>query len=70
MMDVESYDLQLRYTDIILDFSERMNLSLNEAFHKFYQSELYDRFARSTVREVLSLSKEDSVDEVVREYSV
>ena len=70
MMDVESYDLQLRYTDIILDFSERMNLSLNEAFHKFYQSELYDRFARSTVQEVLSLSKEDSVDEVVREYSV
>ena len=70
MMDVESYDLQLRYTDIILDFSERMNLSLNEAFHKFYQSELYDRFARSTVQEVLSLSKEDSVDEEVREYSV
>ena len=68
MMDVDSYDLQLRYTDIILDFSKRMNLSLNEAFHKFYQSEVYDRFTRSTVQEILSVPEEDLVDKLVDEY--
>jgi len=69
MMDVDSYDLQLRYTDIILDFSKRMNLSLNESFHKFYQSDLYDKFARSTVQEVLDVPEKDLVDELVEEYS-
>ena len=68
MMDVDSYDLQLRYTDIILDFSKRMNLSLNEAFHKFYQSEVYDRFTRLSIREIFDISEDDLVDELFDEY--
>ena len=70
MMDVERYDLQLRYTDIILDFSKRMNLSLNEAFHKFYQSKLYDRFTHLTIQDVLDIPEENLVDELVKEYSI
>lgn len=69
MTEVECYLLRQKYVDTIIDFSKETNLSLNEAFHRFYQSGLYQRIIRSTVQEVLDIPEEDLVDELVREYS-
>lgn len=70
MTEVECYLLRQKYVDTIIDFSKVTNLSLNKAFHRFYQSKLYQRIICSTVQEVLSIPEEDLVDELVREYSM
>ena len=41
---------------------------MKQAFHKFYQSEVYDRFTCLSVREILDISEDDLVDELVDEY--
>lgn len=68
MTDTESYLLQQKYVDTIINFSKLANLSLNEAFHKFYQSELYQNMIHSTVHEVLDIPEENMVNALLMEY--
>ena len=68
--DRQSNELMYKYLDIIVQFSKVSNLSLNESFHKFYRSNVYQRMSEGkNVQEVLDVPEKDLVDELVREYS-
>lgn len=68
--DRQSDELMYKYLDIIVQFSKVSNLSLNESFHKFYGSNVYQRMSGGkNVQEVLDIPEKDLVDELVEEYS-
>ena len=55
----DSYIIRQKYIDIIFNLSKEMNLSLNESFHKFYQSKVYKRISQSSLQEFLKIDEED-----------
>ena len=66
--DRQSDELMYKYQDIIVQFSKVSNLSLNESFHKFYGSNVYQRMSEGkNVQEVLDRDDDSFVDELVEE---
>ena len=63
----DSYIIRQKYIDIIFNLSKEMNLSLNESFHKFYQSKVYERISQSSLQEFLKIDEEDFLKELKEE---
>lgn len=66
-MNAEPLILQMKYTDIVKGFAEALHLTLDDALHFFYNSEVY-QLMKDGISDMHCMSEKYLIEDLENEY--